>query len=124
MIPALADVTRYGGPGPTHDVPDHVPDAAFAVPNIVPELSEAPSVSPVFRYAWPDAARAVAAAPLGRDGTRPPGSFCYVPELVRQCTDSRMLLPTLRQRRALEQNRMRSPRYAHPFSWRWDVRRR
>ncbi|MGP0090636.1 MAG: cupin domain-containing protein [Xanthobacteraceae bacterium] len=57
-------------PGPPHDVPDHAHDAAFAVPNIVPELGEPAAISPVFRYAWADAARAVAAAPVWRDGTR------------------------------------------------------
>jgi gentisate 1,2-dioxygenase len=71
-----APLHRYLGtdafePGPTHDVPGYAGDAAFAMPNIVPELAEpAPSYSPVFRYPWDEAARAVAAAPRWKDRTR------------------------------------------------------
>jgi len=59
-------------PGPTHDVPAHAGDAAFAVANIVPDAGEPPSskYSPVFRYPWVDAAKAVAAAPKTKDGSR------------------------------------------------------
>src|SRR5216684_685681 len=47
-------------------------DAAFAVANIVPDAGEPPSstYSPVFRYPWVDAAKAVAAAPKTKDGSR------------------------------------------------------
>jgi gentisate 1,2-dioxygenase len=58
-------------PGPPHDVPHYTGDAAFAVPNMVPEMAdETAAFSPVFRYPWAPAARAVAAAPVWRDGTR------------------------------------------------------
>ncbi len=58
-------------PGPAHDLPGHADEAAFAVPSIVPELGDpAPLHSPVFRYPWDQAARAVAAAPKGKDGAR------------------------------------------------------
>jgi gentisate 1,2-dioxygenase len=57
-------------PGPTHDVPDYAGDAAFAVPNMVPEIDDEPAFSPVFRYPWGPAAAAVAAAPVWKDGTR------------------------------------------------------
>jgi gentisate 1,2-dioxygenase len=71
-----APLHRYLGtdafePGPTHDVPGHAGDAAFAMPNIVPELADPPpAYSPVFRYPWTEAARAVAVAPPWKDGTR------------------------------------------------------
>jgi gentisate 1,2-dioxygenase len=58
-------------PGPAHDVPVHADEAAFAMPSIVPELAEPPpSHSPVFRYPWGEASRAVAAAPRWKDGAR------------------------------------------------------
>jgi gentisate 1,2-dioxygenase len=58
-------------PGPPHDVPDYAGDAAFAVPNMVPEFGNGvPAFSPVFRYPWTQAAEAVGAAPLWKDGTR------------------------------------------------------
>jgi gentisate 1,2-dioxygenase len=58
-------------PGPVHDVPVHADEAAFAMPSIVPELADPPpSHSPVFRYPWGEAARAVAAAPRWKDGAR------------------------------------------------------
>jgi gentisate 1,2-dioxygenase len=71
-----APLHRYLGtdkfePGPPHDVPSVVDDAAFAAPNIVPELSEpATAFSPVFRYPWAAASEAVRAAPRGKDGAR------------------------------------------------------
>jgi hypothetical protein len=46
-------------------------------------------------------------AHLGRDGTRPVGSYCYALELATRCTGSPMLLPTLKQRSALELSRTR-----------------
>jgi len=58
-------------PGPAHDLPSHADEDAFATPSIVPELAEPqPSHSPVFRYPWDQAARAVAAAPRWKDGAR------------------------------------------------------
>ncbi len=71
-----APLHRYLGtdafePGPAHDLPGHADDAAFAMPAIVPELADPPPAhSPVFRYPWGEAARAVAAAPRWTDGTR------------------------------------------------------
>jgi gentisate 1,2-dioxygenase len=57
-------------PGPPKDLPKPTDDAAFAVPNIVPELDGAPSYSPVFRYPWAASVAALAAAPVARDGSR------------------------------------------------------
>ncbi len=58
-------------PGPPHNVPDYADDTAFAVPNMVPEYDDgAAAFSPVFRYPWAQAAQAVGAAPLWKDGTR------------------------------------------------------
>jgi gentisate 1,2-dioxygenase len=58
-------------PGPPKDLPKPTDDAAFAVPNIVPELAEAARrYSPVFRYPWSASLAALAAAPLARDGSR------------------------------------------------------
>jgi gentisate 1,2-dioxygenase len=71
-----APLHRYLGtdvfePGPTHDMPDYADDAAFGCANIVPEVSEADRpYSPVFRYPWAAAAKALAAAPQWKDGTR------------------------------------------------------
>jgi gentisate 1,2-dioxygenase len=70
-----APLHRYLGtdafePGPIHDVPAHPSDAAFAIANIVPDGEASPSYSPVFRYPWTDAAKAVAAAPKAKDGSR------------------------------------------------------
>ena len=71
-----APLHRYLGtdvfePGPTHDMPDYADDAAFAVPNVVPEMDgPARPFSPVFRYPWAQAADAVRAAPAWKDGTR------------------------------------------------------
>jgi gentisate 1,2-dioxygenase len=57
-------------PGPPKNLPEPIDDAAFAVPNIVPELPAAASYSPVFRYPWAASVKALAAAPLARDGAR------------------------------------------------------
>jgi len=57
-------------PGPPKEVPKTADDAAFAVPNIVPETAEARPYSPVFRYPWSATVSALAAAPLARDGSR------------------------------------------------------
>jgi gentisate 1,2-dioxygenase len=58
-------------PGPAHDVPPLHSDDAFASANLVPDLgaAELPH-SPVFRYPWPAARAAVAAAPRGPEGAR------------------------------------------------------
>jgi gentisate 1,2-dioxygenase len=58
-------------PGPVNDVPDTVPDAAFAVANVVPDIDYATKeYSPVFRYPYASAAGAVAVASPARDGSR------------------------------------------------------
>jgi gentisate 1,2-dioxygenase len=58
-------------PGPPRDFPKTADDEAFAIPNIVPELSGAPSpYSPVFRYPWSASQAALRSAPLARDGSR------------------------------------------------------
>jgi gentisate 1,2-dioxygenase len=58
-------------PGPVHDLPNIPDDAAFATPNIVPELADgAPAFSPVFRYPWAAARKALTAAPIWKDGSR------------------------------------------------------
>jgi gentisate 1,2-dioxygenase len=58
-------------PGPAHDVPPQPADDAFASANLVPDLGEADFPhSPVFRYPWPAARAAVAAAPRAPDGAR------------------------------------------------------
>jgi gentisate 1,2-dioxygenase len=58
-------------PGPVAQVPETVPDAAFAAANIVPDTDYATrDYSPVFRYPYASAATAVAAAPPARDGSR------------------------------------------------------
>jgi gentisate 1,2-dioxygenase len=71
-----APLHRYLGtdlfqPGPAIDVENSADDSAFAAPNVVPELAEAqPAYSPVFRYPWSATAKAVHAAPVGKDGAR------------------------------------------------------
>jgi len=71
-----APLHRYLGtdafePGPAHDLPNMPDDAAFAFPNIVPELGDKlPQFSPVFRYPWAAAREAVRAAPKWKDGSR------------------------------------------------------
>jgi gentisate 1,2-dioxygenase len=57
-------------PGPPYDVPVHAEDAAFAFPNLVPELCEDSGVSPIFRYPWASARAAVDAAPMWKDGAK------------------------------------------------------
>jgi gentisate 1,2-dioxygenase len=56
-------------PGPVHDVPPLIDDAAFASANVVPVVPQS-DVSPVFRYPLADAKRAVDASPPARDGAR------------------------------------------------------
>jgi gentisate 1,2-dioxygenase len=71
-----APLHRYLGtdvfePGPAHHVPSVLQDSAFAVPNIVPDFGDdAPAFSPVFRYPWAAARRAVNEAPKWKDGSR------------------------------------------------------
>jgi len=58
-------------PGPIRDLPAMIPDAAFVVPNMIPETANGQSThSPVFHYAYAKAAAAAAAAPIARDGAR------------------------------------------------------
>lgn len=57
--------------GPPKDTPRTADDAAFAVPNIVPELPEPKAAySPVFRYPRAASLDALRAAPLAKDGSR------------------------------------------------------
>jgi gentisate 1,2-dioxygenase len=58
-------------PGPIEVQPVTMMDAAFGSPNIVPEtISGRRDHSPVFRYPYADADRALAHAPLSPDGAR------------------------------------------------------
>jgi gentisate 1,2-dioxygenase len=58
-------------PGPVAEMPETVPDAAFAAANVVPDTEyTTKEYSPVFRYPYASAAAAVAAAPPARDGSR------------------------------------------------------
>jgi gentisate 1,2-dioxygenase len=57
-------------PGPVNATPTTIPDEAFAVANIAPELSDQAPHSPIFRYPYEAAAAAAAAAPRAPDGTR------------------------------------------------------
>src|SRR5260221_9307325 len=57
--------------GPAAQLPETIPDAAFAVANVVPDTNCATKdYSPVFRYPYATSAAAVAAAPPARDGSR------------------------------------------------------
>jgi gentisate 1,2-dioxygenase len=58
-------------PGPPNKMPPTFDDSLFAVANVVPDGIEAnPNFSPVFRYPWAQAAAALAAAPVAKDGAR------------------------------------------------------
>jgi gentisate 1,2-dioxygenase len=58
-------------PGPVVDAPAVWPDAAFESANFLPvEASADDGHSPVFRYPYSEAVRAVAAAPQAADGSR------------------------------------------------------
>ena len=58
-------------PGPIEEKPVTMMDAAFAVPNIVPHaITGRRDHSPVFRYPYADAVRALANAPVSPDGAR------------------------------------------------------
>jgi gentisate 1,2-dioxygenase len=56
-------------PGPVHDVPPLIDDAAFASANVVPVIPQS-DISPVFRYPLADAQRALDASPPAHDGAR------------------------------------------------------
>jgi gentisate 1,2-dioxygenase len=57
--------------GPPKNYPAQADDAAFAVPNIVPELAETERpYSPVFRYPRATSLQALTAAPFAKDGSR------------------------------------------------------
>jgi gentisate 1,2-dioxygenase len=57
-------------PGPIDEMPPTLPDATFAVANVLPDTDYAAEHSPVFRYPYADVARALAAAPRARDRAR------------------------------------------------------
>lgn len=58
-------------PPPVVDLPETVPDAAFATANFLPaDAPSGPAHSPVFRYPYSDARKALAAAPRSSDGAR------------------------------------------------------
>jgi gentisate 1,2-dioxygenase len=58
-------------PGPSNDMPPHTADQAFTSANFVPDLPEGQGPhSPVYLYPWAEAAAAVAAAPVAKDGAR------------------------------------------------------
>lgn len=71
-----ASLHRYLGtdafqPGPANELPLLTPDAAYTSSCLVPETADRRAdYSPVFRYPWHEASRAVASAPVGADGTR------------------------------------------------------
>jgi gentisate 1,2-dioxygenase len=58
-------------PGPKHDLPPQVPDAAFLAAGLVPQnIGHTRSFSPLFRYPWATAKAALAATPKAKDGSR------------------------------------------------------
>jgi gentisate 1,2-dioxygenase len=57
-------------PGPMPEMPATLPDEAFAVANVMPDITFAGTHSPVFRYPYADVSQALAAAPRARDGAR------------------------------------------------------
>ncbi len=58
-------------PGPARDLPDLPPDPAFSAPGLTPSapLDEQP-YSPMFRYPWASALKALEAMPPAADGSR------------------------------------------------------
>ena len=57
--------------GPPGELGTSVPDAAFAVPGILPDApATSPHQSPIFRYTLAAASAALDAAPLAKDGAR------------------------------------------------------
>jgi len=57
-------------PGPVHGLSPAPSDAAFQVPNILPDGAGPTAHSPVFRYSYSAASAALDAAPAGKDGAR------------------------------------------------------
>ena len=58
-------------PGPKHDVPPQLPDAAFLAAGLVPQnVGHTRSFSPLFRYPWTTAKAALPATPQAKDGSR------------------------------------------------------
>ncbi|MDO8264546.1 MAG: cupin domain-containing protein [Gallionella sp.] len=61
-------------PGPTRDVRPQLQDGAFVTPGIFPRLDGSDfagrGYSPMYRYAWADAVRALEAAPVAADESR------------------------------------------------------
>lgn len=61
-------------PGPRRDTPPQLDDATFVSPGIVPCLEDTDHAergySPIFRYSWADAQRALEAAPVRTDSSR------------------------------------------------------
>ena len=58
-------------PGPAYDLPELAPDEAFAAPGLAPASGSADmAYSPLFRYPWESARRALAALPPAPDGSR------------------------------------------------------
>ena len=61
-------------PGPARDVRPQLADSAFTAAGIVPKLDGSDhasrSYSPIFRYPWVDAVRALVASPAAPDGSR------------------------------------------------------
>ena len=58
-------------PGPVHDLPETISDAAFGAIGLVPDGNAKPKdYSPVFRYPWSSARPALANVPAVDDGLR------------------------------------------------------
>lgn len=63
--------SQRGNPNAYDDDVSAMPDASFAVGGVVPDVDTAhPSYSPMFRYAWEDTLKSLAATPSGPDGSR------------------------------------------------------
>jgi gentisate 1,2-dioxygenase len=57
-------------PGPSHDITPLPADEAFNSPGLVPQCPVATPYSPLFRYPWESAVRALASLPAAPDGSR------------------------------------------------------
>ena len=57
-------------PGPAHDMVALPPDAAFAAAGLAPDAPGAKAYSPLFRYPWDIAGKALDALPAESDGSR------------------------------------------------------
>jgi gentisate 1,2-dioxygenase len=57
-------------PGPAHDLVPIPPDAGFAAPGLTPVPSAPTSYSPLFRYPWESAVKALGSLPAAPDGSR------------------------------------------------------